>query len=76
MTEREYQLLLNTVKKGYPYPSLLTTKEFLERETTLQIVKNLKYLIGTLECPKCKQEILTKYAYCPYCGNKIEKENL
>lgn len=74
MTEREYQHLLNTIKKCHPYPSLMSTKEYLELDKDIQIVKNLRFLTDTVECSNCKKTTLRSYTYCPYCGNKLEKE--
>ena len=70
MTEKEYKHLLDTLKYHYPYASLISTKEYLEIEKDIALVKSLRYLTNTINCLKCGKEIPTLYKYCPYCGQE------
>lgn len=72
INQKEYEHLLETVQKSKPFPSLLSDKERKEYQESVRIVKSLHSLTENKKCPNCKNKILTKYKYCPFCG----KENL
>lgn len=71
--ESEYQHLLSTIKHRYPYSSLVSTKEYLEQERDLQVIKKLHYLTEFIVCPSCNEEVPSIYNYCPFCGKELKQ---